>query len=158
MFKRTTSLSPSHHTYIRYSTTDELKKVFYKANILYWAKALMKMTYDFINHTVGKAKELPPFEIPCIWFVEACLVLAYSAQATKRLNGPRLGTVSIAYLAEKEIKSDDGFIKYIHNGDCTPIPEPHEPGYNIALFLAFTQHVQYFKTGSLAYMYTVSDY
>ncbi|KIJ10857.1 hypothetical protein PAXINDRAFT_85392, partial [Paxillus involutus ATCC 200175] len=138
----------------RYSTTDELEKVFREANMLYWAKALMKMTYDFIEHNLGKAKEPPPFKIPRIRFVEASLVLAY-AQTTKSLRGPRAGTMSIAYLAEEEIKSDEGFIKYIHNGDCTPIPEPHEPGYDIALFLAFTQHVQYLKTSGLAY---ISDY
>ncbi|KIJ08082.1 hypothetical protein PAXINDRAFT_89386 [Paxillus involutus ATCC 200175] len=140
--------------YTRYSTTDELEKVFCEANVLYWAKALMKMTYDFIERNLGKAKEPPPFEIPRIRFVEAGLVLAY-AQTTKGLRGPRAGTVSIAYLAEEEIKSDEGFVKYIHNGDCTPIPEPHEPGYDIALFLAFTQHVQYLKTSGLAY---ISDY
>ncbi|KIK79034.1 hypothetical protein PAXRUDRAFT_162394, partial [Paxillus rubicundulus Ve08.2h10] len=134
-----------------YSTTDELEKVFHKANMLYWAKALMEMTYNFIEHNLGKAKEPPLFEIPHIRFVEAGLMLAY-AQTTKGLRGPRVGTMSIVYLAEEEIKSDEGFIKYIHNGDCTPIPEPHEPGYDIMLFLAFTQHVQYLKTSGLTYI------
>ncbi|KIK79841.1 hypothetical protein PAXRUDRAFT_160174 [Paxillus rubicundulus Ve08.2h10] len=128
------SFSQPKPPYTHYSTTDGPKKVFCEVNMLYWAKAFMKMTYDFIEHNLVKAKEPPPFKIPHIQFVEAGLVLVY-AQTIKGLRGPRAGTMSIAYLAEEEIKSDEGFIKYIHNSDCTPIPEPHEPGYDIMLSL-----------------------
>ena len=33
--------------------------------------------------------------------------------------------------------------------------DPDEPGYDVAEFLVFTQHIQYAKKGSLAY---ISDY
>jgi len=41
--------------------------------------------------------------------------------------------------------------------DVNPLSllDEDDSGYDLALFLAFTQHVQYVKTGSLAF---VSDY
>ena len=47
------------------------------------------------------------------------------------------------------------FVKYIHNGTCRPLLHLDDPEYNIAEFLAFTQHVQYNRTGGMAY---ISDY
>ncbi|KIK78763.1 hypothetical protein PAXRUDRAFT_163078 [Paxillus rubicundulus Ve08.2h10] len=89
-------------------------------------------------------------EIPHLRFIDAGLMLAY-ASTNKSLRGPRAGGVSASYLVEEEINLDNLFIKYIHNSDPTPLLEPHEPDYDIAQFLAFTQRVQYFKTGGLAY-------
>ncbi|KAG6379009.1 hypothetical protein JVT61DRAFT_13300 [Boletus reticuloceps] len=43
-------------------------------------------------------------------------------------------------------------MKFIHNGNCVPLLELYEPGYDVAQFLAFTQHVQYVKTKGLAYV------
>ncbi|KAG1825148.1 hypothetical protein EV424DRAFT_1287874, partial [Suillus variegatus] len=61
-----------------------------------------------------------------------------------------------AFLLEELIPGgQDAFVKFIHNTDCDPLLDPGEDGYNTALFLAFTQHVQYEKTGGLAY---ISDY
>jgi hypothetical protein len=61
---------------------------------------------------------------------------------------PRAG-----YLVEELIT--DNFLKYIHNMDCNPMLDPYEVGYEIAEFLACTQHIQYAKTGGLAF---ISDY
>ncbi|KAG2367892.1 hypothetical protein BDR07DRAFT_207453 [Suillus spraguei] len=61
---------------------------------------------------------------------------------------PRAG-----YLVEELITDD--FIKYIHNMDCNPMLDPYEVGYEIAEFLACTQHIQFAKTGGLAF---ISDY
>ncbi|KAG1883961.1 hypothetical protein F4604DRAFT_1919768 [Suillus subluteus] len=39
--------------------------------------------------------------------------------------------------------------------DCNPMLDPDEVGYEITAFLACTQHIQYAKTGGLAF---ISDY
>ncbi|KIJ61402.1 hypothetical protein HYDPIDRAFT_96509 [Hydnomerulius pinastri MD-312] len=127
---------------MHYQSCEEFEKSFREGNVLYWAKSLLKMTYDFIDRALGKAAENPPFDIPRLRFVDAGLVLAYSQRP-----------VSTAYLAEEFISGlEDDFIKFIHNGEPTPLPDPGEPGYEIAEFLAFTQHVQYSKTGGQAYI------
>jgi hypothetical protein len=67
----------------------------------------------------------------------------------------KAGSVSVAYLIEELIPDPNSFIKFIHNGTCLPLIDPDEPEYNITEFLVFTQHIQYVKTGGLAY---ISDY
>ncbi|KAG2116922.1 hypothetical protein BD769DRAFT_1312039, partial [Suillus cothurnatus] len=57
------------------------------------------------------------------------------------------------YLIKELITNN--FIKYIHNIDCNPMLDPYEVGYEIAEFLACTQHIQFANTGSLAF---ISDY
>ncbi|KAI5999707.1 hypothetical protein EDD15DRAFT_2151225, partial [Pisolithus albus] len=57
------------------------------------------------------------------------------------------------YLLEEKIEGGSAtFTKYIHNMDCGPSLSAHEDGYDIAEFLAFTQHVQYSKTGGLVFI------
>ncbi|KAI6105969.1 hypothetical protein EDD16DRAFT_1633063 [Pisolithus croceorrhizus] len=126
------------------------------ANTLYWAKALLTMTYDFIDSAISSAASVLPFKIPHLRFVEARLALAHS-QFTKGLVKPKFGgTVCSIYLLEEKIKGGSAtFTKYIHNMDCRPSLSVHEDGYDIAEFLAFTQHVQYSKTGGLVF---ISDY
>ena len=41
-----------------YILTDESNLLYREANVLYWAKALLKLTYDFIDHTVNDASAL----------------------------------------------------------------------------------------------------
>ena len=35
-----------------YSLVDEMQKLFREANVMYWAKCLLKLTYDFIDRSV----------------------------------------------------------------------------------------------------------
>ncbi|KAI6032478.1 hypothetical protein EDC04DRAFT_2571972, partial [Pisolithus marmoratus] len=121
------------------SLGDELPKLHCEANTLYWAKALLMMTYDFIDGAIASANSPPPFEIPCLHFIEAGLALAHS-QLMKGPTKPKLsGTIC----------------SYIHNMDCRPSMSVDMHGYDIAEFLAFTQHIQYSKTGGLVF---ISDY
>ncbi|KAG9311681.1 hypothetical protein JVU11DRAFT_7918 [Chiua virens] len=142
----------------RYVISDELDKLFREANVLYWAKALLSMTYTFVDCALAASDRPPIFDIPRLRFVEAGLALGYAN--TSGGGGPRsvsckAGSVSTAYLVEELIPDAELFVKFIHNGSCLPLIEPGEPEYNVAEFLAFTQHVQYVKTGGLAY---ISDY
>ncbi|KAG6327179.1 hypothetical protein ID866_11911 [Astraeus odoratus] len=109
------------------------------------------MTYNFIDHAISKAKNPLPFTIPHTWFVEAGLALRYGQAAAAHIL--KAGSINTAYLVEEGIEdSKIVIIKFIHNGSCIPLPKHDSPGYDVAQFLAFTQHVQYFKTGGLMYI------
>ena len=147
-----------------YILTDESNLLYCEANILYWAKVLLKLTYDFIDRAVNDASALPPFEIPCLCFIDAGLVFAYSfatvATNASEKTGQSVrpgGTVSTIYLAEGLIptSSEGEFVKYIHNGNAVPCDLFDTEANKIAEFLAFTQHVQYAKTDGQVY---ISDY
>ena len=43
------------------SLGEEANRLYHAANIMYWAKALLKLTYDYINHATDNADEAPPF-------------------------------------------------------------------------------------------------
>ncbi|KAF8184291.1 hypothetical protein K438DRAFT_1766380 [Mycena galopus ATCC 62051] len=51
------------------------------------------------------------------------------------------------YLVEEFIEGgSDMFIKFVHNGDATPLLDADDEFYHNAEFLCFTQHLQYSKT------------
>ncbi|KAG2368381.1 hypothetical protein BDR07DRAFT_1269887, partial [Suillus spraguei] len=114
-------------------------KQFKEANVLYWANSLLDLTYAFVNCCVAASSTPPPFDIPHLHFIHAGLALSFlpGQMIVAKPGGP------------------DAFVKFIHNTDCDPLLDPGKDGYSTALFLAFTQHIQYEKTGGLAYM---SDY
>ena len=65
------------------------------------------------------------------------------------MKGLNAANVHTPYqVAEEHIPNDQPFVKYIHNSDPNPLPEEDEPGYDLVQFLAFTQHIQYVKTGA----------
>jgi hypothetical protein len=138
----------------RYVINDEMAKLFREANVLYWAGSLLQFAYNFIDHCISRSTEPPPFNIPRLRFVHAGLAVSYAqpppttSHQKSKANIPRSG-----YLVEELISGD--FLKYIHNMDCKPMLDPDELGYDIAEFLACTQHIQYLKTGGLAF---ISDY
>ncbi|KAG2099224.1 uncharacterized protein F5147DRAFT_552715, partial [Suillus discolor] len=138
----------------RFALADELPKLFREANVLYWAKALLGLVYDFIDHAVASASEPVPFDIPRVRFVKAGLALSYYQDSSKPAS--KAATARAGFLLEEVIDGgDESFVKYIHNMDPNPLLDPDEFGYDFALFLAFTQHVQYVKTGGLVF---ISDY
>ena len=145
-----------HRRIARFSLLDELPKLHCEANTLYWAKAIFKMTYDFIDHAVDLADAPPPFTIPRLRFVDAGLALAHSAPRPSIKGKAPSGTLCSVYLLEEKIEGGSAaFTKFIHNMDCGLSLEEDEDGYDIAEFLAFTQHVQYEQTSKLVF---ISDY
>ncbi|KAG1906480.1 uncharacterized protein F5891DRAFT_941530, partial [Suillus fuscotomentosus] len=119
---------------------DEMVKLFREANVLYWAGSLLQFAYDFIDHCLYCSSEPPPFDIPHLCFVDAGLAVSYvqppptTSHQKSKVNIPQYG-----YLVEELISSN--FLKYIHNMDCQPMLDPDKPGYEIAKFLACTQHI-----------------
>ncbi|KIK37537.1 hypothetical protein CY34DRAFT_15633 [Suillus luteus UH-Slu-Lm8-n1] len=144
-----TSKNPINFSIRRYTISDKLPKLFREANVLYWARALLTFAYEYIDHCVANSSEPPPFHIPRLRFVEAGLALSHDhaqpGNKSKSMTMPWAG-----YLVEELITDD--FLKYIHNMDCNPMLDPYEVGYEIAAFLACTQHIQYAKTGGLAFI------
>ncbi|KAG1748348.1 uncharacterized protein EDB91DRAFT_1047973 [Suillus paluster] len=138
----------------RFALADELPKLFQEANVLYWAKALLGLVYDFIDHAVAGTSEPLPFNIPRVRFIEAGLAIScYQGNSKSTL---KTRSIRAAFLLEEVIDSgDEDFIKFIHNGDPNPLLNPEQYGYDFALFLAFTQHVRYVKTDRLVF---ISDY
>ena len=152
---------PAGPPFTRFALKDESNILYREANVLYWAKALLKMTYEFIDHAIDAAKEPPPFDVPRLRFVDAGLLLAYSNAPAEECTLPSVNTaaaVSMMFLGEELIptpSNGDDFVKYIHNGDAAPCVFLDPETENIADFLAFTQHIQYVKTGGQVY---ISDY
>lgn len=116
------------------------------------------MTYMFIDCSISKSTTAPDFEIPQLRFVNAGLTIGYATTfgggGSWSVNC-KAGLVSMAYLVEELIPDAKSCVKFIHNGTCRPLPHLDDPAYEIAEFLAFTQHIQYIKTGGMAY---ISDY
>ncbi|KAG2029448.1 hypothetical protein BDR03DRAFT_1018380 [Suillus americanus] len=138
----------------RYSLVDELRKLFIEANVLYWSKSLLKLTYDFIDCSIAFSPEPPPFMVPCVRFVEAGLALCHHQGGSK--PGVKTGSTRAVFLLEELIEGgDDMFVIFIHNMDANPLLDELDYGYDMAEFFVFTQHVQYVKTGKLAF---ISDY
>ncbi|KAG2335574.1 hypothetical protein BDR05DRAFT_1006665 [Suillus weaverae] len=138
----------------RYSLVDELRKLFREANVLYWSKSLLKLTYDFIDRSIASSPQPPPFAVPRVRFVEAGLALCHNQGGSK--PGAKTGSTRAVFLLEELIEGgDDMFVKFIHNMDANPLLDELDYGYDLAEFFVFTQHVQYVKTGKLAF---ISDY
>ncbi|KAG1852800.1 hypothetical protein DFJ58DRAFT_402804, partial [Suillus subalutaceus] len=146
---------------VRYSSVDELKHVLKESIVMYWAKSLLNYTYDYIDHHISTSPTPPPFEIPRVRFVDAGVALGYGQRSASSKPGDKsntkAGTVSAVYLLEERIVFDDNqeFTKFIHNMDYVPSLDEDQYGYDLAVFLAFTQHIQYVQTEGLAF---VSDY
>jgi hypothetical protein len=140
---------------------DELKHVLKESIVMYWAKSLLNYTYDYIDHHISTSPTPPPFDIPRVRFVDAGVALGYGQRSASSKPGDKsntkAGTVSAVYLLEERIVFDDNqeFTKFIHNMDYVPSLDEDQYGYDLAVFLAFTQHIQYVQTEGLAF---VSDY
>ena len=154
--------STGHYKIGRFALANEVPKLFREANVLYWAKSLLQFTYDFIDHCISSSSHQDCPHIPRVRFVEAGLEFAYdqgpqglACAASTSSAGFNTGSTRAAFLLEELIAGEDVFQKFIHNMDANPLLDEHESGYDFALFLAFTQHVQYVKTGGLA---IISDY
>ncbi|KAF5377829.1 hypothetical protein D9615_006831 [Tricholomella constricta] len=113
---------------------------------LVWARVLLDLVYVFIEKYVT-TKGQPPFTIPQLRFVEAALAVEHADSSQE----------SRVFLVEEVIggASEGMFRKYMNNVSPVPLPLSDEADKERALFLAFSQHVQYFKTKKMAF---ISDY
>ncbi|KAG1741929.1 hypothetical protein EDB19DRAFT_1907705 [Suillus lakei] len=105
----------------------------------------------------ASALEPPPFNIPQVHFVDAGIAFAFGPlPASKAGSKSSASSAHAVYLVEELIPGrKDEFLKYIHNMDSNPLLDESNHWYDLALFFAFTQHVQYVKTRGLVF---ISDY
>ena len=103
---------------------------------LVWARVLLNLVYKFVERGIA-LHGTPPFQIPRMRFVEAALAVE---QVEKDVEAR-------AFLLEEVIGENEGrFRKYMNNISATPTHFANGEDEERANFLAFTQHVQYFKT------------
>ncbi|KIK80327.1 hypothetical protein PAXRUDRAFT_15849 [Paxillus rubicundulus Ve08.2h10] len=126
----------------RYTPALETSKIHKDANVHYWAHALLSSTYAFINRALSMSSEPPPFEIPRVCFVDAAVEITHSEGTTvqARSGKTKYSTVRSCYLVEELIKVDteEEFVKYIHNSDAKPLPDPDDPHFPLVDFFIFT--------------------
>lgn len=132
---------------IRLKGREELEKLSVECNCLRWASILLDLTYQFIDREVKK-KGKPPLDIPELRFARTMIAIVRQHSKQK------------VFLVEEWLDlgvDGDAFQKYLSNRfskSCvsrTAAPEVQ----TIAEFLIFAQHVQWEKTGGLAF---ISDY
>ncbi|KIK76369.1 hypothetical protein PAXRUDRAFT_782224, partial [Paxillus rubicundulus Ve08.2h10] len=103
----------------QYSLADDIKKLFVEANVLFWEKSLLQLTYTFIDHCIASSLTPLPFSIPCVCFVEAGLALSFAQGVSKVTT--KAGSAWAVFLLEELIRgSDEAFMKFIHNMDSNP--------------------------------------
>ena len=118
--------------------SNQVRKLLMELRCLSWAHALMTLVYSFVD-----SFETPPIKVPNVAFVAAALAIG---QHTTKEKGHVL-------LLEQPIQGT--FRKFIHNASATILPIEDPNMRNIAEFLSFSQHVQYYKTKKLAF---ISDF
>ncbi|KAK2463879.1 hypothetical protein APHAL10511_004051 [Amanita phalloides] len=114
-----------------------------------WAQALLDLVYDFITSEISQTG-LPRFHIPKFRFVELAIALEHSALDAGNQK-------DAVFLVEEVIGEDQQglFRKYLNNVSLVPLAMKCDEDTLRAKFLAFTQHVQYWKTKKQVF---VSDY
>ncbi|KAK2460511.1 hypothetical protein APHAL10511_007474 [Amanita phalloides] len=119
-----------------------------------WAQALLNVVYDFITaETVSLGQ--PPFQIPKFRFVESVLAVEHPSDSDARAGAA--GQKTTIFLVEEVIAEDlqGPYRKYLNNISPVPLSMASKEDVDRAKFLAFSQHVQYWKTKKQAF---VSDY
>ena len=112
---------------------------------LVWAWVLLDLVYKFVEKGIASCGS-PPFPIPQMQFVDAAMAVGHNTGE---------GT-ECAFLLEEIIGEEQGeFRKYMNNVSAVPLSLNCNEDMERAQFLAFMQHVQYYKTKKLAF---ISDY
>lgn len=130
--------------FVPYDGRQQASELIPEVQCLVWAKLLLIRVYEYMAEVEARLGEKPPFPVPRMRFIEACL--AYE----------RGHDTHGVYLVEEEIPDPQGiWRKWINNDSALPLPAHTPDEICRCRFLAFTQHVQYYLTNKLAY---VSDY
>ena len=134
---------------VPYEGEKQFQYLMMEVSCLVWAQALLGIVYDFVEEDIGGDYSSIPFKVPQFRFVPAAIVIEQSSStpAGKKMT----------FLLEEVIdaKAEGPFRKYINNVSPEPLLMETREDENRAKFLAFSQHVQYWKTKKQAF---VSDY
>jgi len=116
-----------------------------EVSCLVWAQALLDIVYDFIKE---KSDSDLPFHVPQFRFVKAAIAIEQSSSTSVKKT---------TFLLEEVIDSnvEGPFRKFLNNVSPEPLVMKTKEDEERAKFLAFSQHVQYWKTKKQVF---VSDY
>jgi hypothetical protein len=151
VFYRPKSLTTSTAAITRYLGPSAVARIEMELKCIIWAQALLQLAYDYIKKFDDVNGPPPPhlINLPQFRFVHAALAV----EQGKPSRDAR------AFLLEEEIdeEMEGKFRKYFNNTSPVPCQFIENITANIlrADFLAFTQHLQFWKTGKLVF---VADY
>jgi len=104
-----------------------------------WADSLLRDVYNFISEYQKQTKTVCPVDIPIFRFVTSGLAVTTFPSATPDKE---------VFLVEELIQHEDGpWKKYINNNYSCPCYFSDNKNRWRSEFLAFCQHVQYWRTG-----------
>ncbi|KAI0089514.1 hypothetical protein BDY19DRAFT_905830 [Irpex rosettiformis] len=137
---------------VAYEGGRQLRELLPEVQCLVWAKTLHNVTMEWARDRFDDKRRLgkritdeddQPIVIPEMRFVEAWL-------AKEIVQGT---VVPRVYLLEESIESHSkSFCKYINNNSAAPVDLLDPRRQDRALFLAFTQHYQYWLTHKMAFV------
>jgi hypothetical protein len=132
------------NVYVPHEGEKQFQCLIMEVTCLVWAQALLGIVYDLIEAETKECGKVP-FNIPQLCFVRAAI--AIESTLLKRTT----------FLVEEVIDAgvEGPFRKYINNVSLEPLEMETKEDKEWAKFLAFSQHVQYWKTRKHAF---VSDY
>ena len=125
------------------SPDDQARELSADALSTQWADSLLRDVYDFISEYQKQANTTCPVKIPSFRFVTTGLAMATLPSNKREI-----------FLVEELIRGEEGpWRKYLNNNSSRPcqFPDDDDENRQRADFLAFAQHVQYWRTGCLAF-------
>ena len=126
------------------SPDSQVKELAADALSIQWASSLLQDVYDFIASYHRSHGATCPVTIPQFRFVNSGLAMTNVPGAAPKQKD--------VYLVEELIQSDDGpWRKYMNNNSSQPCYFSDKDNRRRSDFLAFCQHVQYWRTGCLAF-------
>ncbi|KAF8808594.1 hypothetical protein BYT27DRAFT_7222856 [Phlegmacium glaucopus] len=109
-----------------------------EVSCLVWAQELLDIVYDFVKEEAEGLQKLP-FYIPQLHFVKAAIAIEQSSSTSMRKT-----TFLLKEIIDASIEGP--FRKYLNNVSPEPLMMETKEDEERAKFLAFSQHVQYWKT------------
>ncbi|KAI9445969.1 hypothetical protein H4582DRAFT_1804345 [Lactarius indigo] len=138
----TSDVSSSVALTLSLSPDEQIRDLAADALSIQWADSLLEDVYSFMASYHQSHNVTCPVTIPQFRFVKSGLAITNVAPAQKEV-----------YLVKELIhSSEDGpWRKYINNGSSYPLHFDDSENCHRADFLAFCQHVQYWRTGCQAF-------
>jgi hypothetical protein len=143
-FSHSSDLSSSAVPTLSVSPEEQIKELAADALSTQWATSLLQEVYDFIDCYHRSSHSTCPVTIPQFRFVKSGLAITNVPGVPPERRE--------VYLIEELIRSNNGpWRKYINNDCSRPRGFYDRKNQHRAQFLAFCQHVQYWKTGCQAF-------
>jgi hypothetical protein len=140
---RTSSDSSSVISVLAVSPDNQVKELAADSLSIQWAAALLQDIYEFIVSYHQKHGVKCPVKIPVFWFVTSGLAMT-------NVPGAEPSNKEV-FLIEELIQSDGPWKKYINNNSTRPCHFSDHDNRRRSEFLAFCQHVQYWRTDGLVF-------